>query len=149
MEAKLRVKLEEGATAPRRTSEGAAGYDLYAYNPDGRPLFLEKRLMVRTGCSVAIPPGYYGRIAERSSLAWKYGVSVGGGVIDCDYRGEVKVILSKDNDMFFSVRHGDRIAQLILEKISTPEVEVVESLDDTERGEGGFGSTGLNDTVKD
>lgn len=141
----LRVKLEEGATAPRRTSERAAGYDLYAYIPDKAPVFLNNRLLVRTGCYVAIPEGHYGRIAPRSSLAYKNGIDVLAGVIDQDYRGEIKVILSKNNDSVFSIQHGDRIAQLILEKCSTPPVEVVESLDVTERGEGGFGSTGIRD----
>ena len=135
----MKIMLSTGAVAPTRGSAGAAGYDLYA-NEDvtiGEGEFTP----VNTGVSVAIPPGYYGRIAPRSGLAAKYGVIIGGGVIDEDYRGELKVLMSCLFGMY-DVSRGERIAQLILEKITTPELEIVTSLDDTDRGSDGFGSTG-------
>ena len=82
-------------------------------------------------------------VAPRSGLAWKYSIDVGAGVIDADYRGPVGVILFNHSDVDFEVKVGDRIAQLIIEKIITPEVVEVEDLDSTERGVGGFGSTGV------
>eukprot|EP00958_Prasinococcus_capsulatus_P023990 scaffold3691_cov394-Prasinococcus_capsulatus_cf.AAC.10 len=100
------------------------------------------RALVKTGLSIAIPQGTYARIAPRSGLAYKSGIDVGAGVVDYDYRGEVGVILFNFGNEDFQVRKGDRIAQLILEKIATPEVVEVSDLDDTVRGEGGFGSTG-------
>ena len=135
----MKIMLSPGAIAPTRGSAGAAGYDLYT-NEDvtiGETEFTP----VNTGVSVAIPPGYYGRIAPRSGLAAKYGVIIGGGVIDEDYRGEIKVLMSCLFGMY-EVSRGERIAQLILEKITTPELEIVTSLDDTDRGSDGFGSTG-------
>lgn len=136
----MKIMLSPGAIAPTRGSYGAAGYDLYA-NEDviiGQYEFTQ----VSTGVSVAIPSGYYGRIAPRSGLAAKYGIVIGGGVIDEDYRGELKVLMSCLHGIY-DVRKGDRIAQLIIEKIATPELEIVDSLDDTDRGESGFGSTGV------
>jgi dUTP pyrophosphatase len=90
-----------------------------------------------------VPPGTYGRVAPRSGLAWKHSIDVGAGVIDEDYRGNVGVILFNLSDVDFEVKEGDRIAQLVLEKIVTPEVEEVEELDESARGAGGFGSTGV------
>lgn len=135
----MKIMLSTGAIAPTRGSAGAAGYDLYA-NEDvtiGETEFTP----VSTGVTVAIPPGYYGRIAPRSGLAAKYGIIIGGGVIDEDYRGELKVLMSCLQGLY-DVSRGERIAQLILEKITTPEMEIVTNLDDTERGSDGFGSTG-------
>lgn len=101
--------------------------------------------IVKTGISIACPPGTYGRVAPRSGLAVKKFIDVGAGVIDADYRGEIGVVLfnfSQEND--FTVSIGDRIAQLVLEQVSmVPAVEVQE-LTETERGAGGFGSTGVS-----
>ena len=136
----LRVKLNvPNATKPTRSTKGSAGYDLYCVWESHIP---PKSVHVcDTGISVQIMEGHYGRIAPRSSLSKKL-IDVGAGVIDSDYRGPLKVILYNLSDKYYHIESGDRIAQLILEKISTPEVEIVESLEDTERGEGGFGSTG-------
>ena len=135
----MKIMLSPGAIAPTRGSAGAAGYDLYA-NED--VVITDSEFTpVSIGVTVAIPPGYYGRIAPRSGLATKYGVIIGGGVIDEDYRGELKVLMSCLFGMY-DVSRGERIAQLILEKITTPELEIVDSLDDTDRGSDGFGSTG-------
>ena len=104
---------------------------------------------MKTRISIQFPIGLYARIAPRSGLALKKFINVGAGVVDADYRGEVGVVLFNHGDQDFEVKMGDRIAQLILEKISTPAVEEVSGLDDTVRGSGGFGSTGIeskNDT---
>jgi len=90
-----------------------------------------------------IPSGHYGRIAPRSGLAYKSMIDIGAGVIDSDYRGEVKVLMINSSNVEFQVTKGMRIAQLILERASTPDIIEVGSLDETERSNGGFGSTGL------
>lgn len=139
----LRVKkLSDAATVPTRGSLGAAGYDLSAAHECMVPA--RGKALVKTDVSVAIPEGTYARIAPRSGLAWKHSIDVGAGVVDADYRGNVGVILFNLSDQDFQVNVGDRIAQLILERIVTPEVLEVENLDDTARGVGGFGSTGMN-----
>ena len=104
---------------------------------------------MHTGLSISFPSGLYARIAPRSGLALKKFIDVGAGVVDSDYHGKVGVVLFNHGDQDFVVKMGDRIAQLILEKIDTPPVEEVQGLDDTVRGTGGFGSTGVkssNDT---
>ncbi|UZJ54207.1 hypothetical protein CBS101457_003527 [Exobasidium rhododendri] len=128
------------AKAPTRGSAQAAGYDLYASEDSTIPK--SGRAVVATGIRLAVPSGCYGRVAPRSGLALKHGIDTGAGVIDSDYRGLLGVILFNFGSEDFAVKPGDRIAQLILERIETPEVEVVEDLDETTRGAGGFGSTG-------
>ena len=137
----LRVKrLTNDATLPVRSSGGAVGYDIYTTDniiiqPGGREL-------VSTGIAMVLPKDVYGRIAPRSGLAVKHGIQVGAGVIDPDYTGEVKVLLFNHGNKEFEVNKGDRIAQLILERCETPEVEEVLDIQQTQRGNGGFGSTG-------
>ena len=101
--------------------------------------------MVKTDLSIACPPGTYARIAPRSGLAVKKGIDCGAGVVDADYRGNVGVVLFNFGTEDFVVEVGDRIAQLILEKINMAPVVEVEELTETERGAGGFGSTGVKD----
>jgi dUTP pyrophosphatase len=102
-----------------------------------------QRKMVATGVQLEIPEGYYGRIAPRSGLALKQGIDVLAGVIDSSYRGEIKVIIfNTDNQKVFKVNVGDRIAQLIIEKHYNFDFVEVEDLETTDRGEGGFGSSG-------
>jgi dUTP pyrophosphatase len=153
--------LSEHARAPTRGSAFAAGYDLYSSEDTAVPA--RGKAMVATDISVAVPegtcpsppfpfgvsfnrvadPGFAdGRVAPRSGLAAKHSIDVGAGVIDYDYRGPVKVILFNLCDADFAIKKGDRIAQLVLERIHTPEVVVVDKLADTVRGAGGFGSTG-------
>jgi dUTP pyrophosphatase len=132
--------LTPTARAPARQSDQAAGYDLHI--DEGLTLFPGQRKLVSTGLAIAVPHGYYGRIAPRSGLAVKKGIDIGAGVIDSDYRGPVKILLLHNGKETLEIERGDRIAQLILEKITLPEIEVVAALDNTERGEGGFGSTG-------
>lgn len=137
----MQVKLlTPTAQAPARQSDQAAGYDLHL--DEDLVLFPNERKLVSTGIAVAIPYGYYGRIAPRSSLAVKKYIDIGAGVVDSDYRGEVKVLMIYSGKERLSLKRGDRIAQLILEKITLPEIEIVSTLDSTERGAGGFGSTG-------
>ena len=129
------------AVAPMRATEGSAGYDLTSaidavIPPNGR-------LAVSTGIAIGLPEGTYGRIAPRSGLAYKFGIDVFAGVIDADYRSEVKAILYNSGDQPFTIKTGDRIAQLVLEVIKIPDVALVLELDDTARGAGGFGSTGV------
>lgn len=96
-----------------------------------------------TGLAIAAPPGTYARVAPRSGLAVKHFIDTGAGVVDEDYRGEVGVILFNHGDTDFVVAPGDRVAQLILERIVTPAVEEVDDLDATVRGDGRYGSTGI------
>lgn len=100
------------------------------------------KALVDTDIAIAVPPGTYGRIAPRSGLAAKHSIDCGAGVIDADYRGHVKVLLFNFSDADFSVKEGDRVAQLILERIVSPQVVVVQELSETNRAAGGFGSTG-------
>ena len=138
-------KMSEHATLPARGSEFAAGYDLFAAY-DGAIAGRGKGI-VKTDIAMAIPGGYYGRVAPRSGLAVKKHIDVGAGVIDADYRGNVGVVLFNHSEEEFAVKAGDRIAQLIITKIETPpmlEVGSFEELGDTVRGEGGYGSTGVS-----
>ncbi|CDW53580.1 Deoxyuridine triphosphatase [Trichuris trichiura] len=139
---KLRVcKLSEYATTPTRGSSRAAGFDLYsAYEYEILP---GGNCVCMTDIQVAIPEGCYGRIAPRSGLAVKHSIDVGAGVIDEDYRGNVGVVLFNFGKDKFRVQRGDRIAQLICEKIAYPDLIVEKLLDATDRGANGFGSTGL------
>ncbi|XP_057578096.1 deoxyuridine 5'-triphosphate nucleotidohydrolase, mitochondrial isoform X2 [Hippopotamus amphibius kiboko] len=136
------VRLSEHATAPTKGSARAAGYDLYsAYDYTVPPM---EKTLVKTDIQIALPSGCYGRVAPRSGLAAKHFIDVGAGVIDEDYRGNVGVVLFNFGKEKFEVKKGDRIAQLICERIFYPEIEEVQVLDDTGRGSGGFGSTGNN-----
>ncbi|USW54222.1 Putative deoxyuridine triphosphate nucleotidohydrolase, dUTPase, dUTPase-like superfamily [Septoria linicola] len=137
----LQVKLlSETATAPTRGSAFAAGYDLYASKEAVVPA--RGKVLVDTDISIAVPANTYGRVAPRSGLASKHSIDTGAGVIDADYRGQVKVLLFNLSDVDFKVSVGERVAQLIIERIFTPEVLVVAELEATVRGAGGFGSTG-------
>jgi dUTP pyrophosphatase len=139
----MKVKLIHPlARVPYRGSEYAAGLDLCSVEQ----LFVwpGERKVISTGICIAIPTGFYGRIAPRSGLAVKHGIMTMAGVIDADYRGEIKVVLyNADAHAKFEVSHGDRIAQLILQAVADFPIEVVTELSDTARAEGGFGSTGV------
>ncbi|RUS12687.1 Deoxyuridine 5'-triphosphate nucleotidohydrolase [Jimgerdemannia flammicorona] len=137
----LRVKrLSEHAKLPTRGSAHAAGYDLYSSADTVIPA--QGKTIVPTDISIGIPTGCYGRVAPRSGLAYKFFLDTGAGVIDEDYRGPLGVIMFNFSKEDYQVKAGERIAQLILEQIFTPEVVEVDSLEETERGAGGFGSTG-------
>lgn len=132
-------KLDADAKIPSRATEGSAGYDISS--AEDVTIAAKSRAGVSTGISIRVPKNTYGRIAPRSGLAVKHGIDVLAGVVDFDYTGEVKVILYNTSDEDYFVKKGDRIAQLILERMETPEVEVVLELSETSRT-GGFGSTG-------
>lgn len=135
-------KLNESATIPTRGSSGSAGYDLYSC---GNNFLVEpfKNALVDTGIAMAIPEGYYGRIAPRSGFSVRTGLIVNAGVIDSDYRGEIKVLLQNPTQTPVSIGNGERIAQIIFEKIGNFNLTAVDSLDNTSRGSDGFGSTGF------
>lgn len=126
---------------PQRQTINSAGYDLHAYESVSIPP--HERKLISTGIQLAIPVGCYGQICSRSGLALKYGIICIAGVIDSDYRGTVGVLLYNTSNTTFEVKKGDRIAQLIIIPILTPTLLEASSLEKTERGEGGFGSTGV------
>lgn len=133
-------KLVEAAKLPTRADDGAIGYDLSTVIPVSIPP--GSQAVIYTGLAVAIPEGHYGRIAPRSGLAFRYRATVHGGVVDASYRGEVKVLLMNHGHDTIEFDKGDRVAQLICERASTPEPEWADELPKTGRGEKGFGSTG-------
>jgi dUTP pyrophosphatase len=137
------TRLHAEARAPAQAHEGDAGYDLHAAEP--ATLGPGERASVGTGIAVAIPDGCAGLVLPRSGLAARHGVALvnSPGLIDSGYRGEVRVLLlNTDRDETFEVSAGDRIAQLLLVRFESGPAEEVESLDETVRGAGGFGSTG-------
>eukprot|EP00435_Cladocopium_sp_Y103_P040980 s704_g11.t1 len=143
----LKVKLlNDAASLPTRSTTGSAGLDLCS-TQEYRVAAGEHQL-IKTGLAVELPRGTYGRIASRSGLA-AHGIEVSAGVIDRDFRGEVKVLIRNLSGREFWVRQGDRIAQLIVEKVMEVEVSQVESLSETTRGRRGFGSTGIEGPVED
>ena len=122
--------------------KGRQVYDLAAAQAAVVPA--HGKVLVKTGLAMALPPGCYGRIAPRSGLALKKFIDVGAGVIDSDYRGELGVILFNFGNEDFVINQGDKVAQLIFEKIKTPTVKEVDSLEGTGRGDRGYGSTGIS-----
>lgn len=134
-------RTSNNAKLPTKAHPGDAGWDLYTNITD---IIVEpgSRALVSTGCSFAIPHGYYGRIADRSGNACKLGIHVLAGVIDSQYRGEVKVCLINLSEQPLRIKYGDKIAQMILTKIHEGEMQEVDELDSTKRGADGFGSTG-------
>ena len=137
-------KLRENAILPTRGSALAAGYDLYACLDTDVQIASGKTEKIGTGLAIAVPEGYFGAIFARSGLAAKEGLRPANcvGVADSDYRGEYIVALHNDSDVVRTVTPGERIAQLVVMPFLSVEFEEKESLDTTERGTGGFGSTG-------
>jgi len=141
-------KLNPNAKAPYRATESSAGADLFAQlTIDNGQLTIDcgKRILVPTGIAVEIPPGFGGFVFPRSSISTKHGISLANcvGVIDADYRGEVKVALINHGSEPYTVTNGDRIAQLVILPVESAVFAEKSTLSDTERGSGGFGSTGL------
>ncbi|XP_057306748.1 uncharacterized protein LOC130644963 [Hydractinia symbiolongicarpus] len=135
-------KLSENATTPIRGSQNAAGFDLCS--AENKVIAANGHGIVKTDIAVMLPKGTYGRVAPRSGLAVKNFVDVGAGVVDYDYRGNVGVVLFNHLHKDFEVTKGMRVAQFIVEKICMPKLVQVEELTETERGENGYGSTGLH-----
>ena len=142
----VRLPHAEGLPLPAYETAHAAGMDLRAAVPDDEPLTLKpgSRFAVPTGLAMAIPEGFEGQVRPRSGLAFKAGITClnSPGTVDADYRGEVKVILINHGPEDFTIRRGDRIAQLVIAPVVQARWAEVDSLDDTARGVGGFGSTG-------
>ena len=138
-------RLHQDAFLPERGTSGSIGYDLRAYLPHRPDFCLQagQRALFKLGFAATVPFGTYGRIAPRSGLALKFGIDVMAGVIDRDYTGEWGVILLNTSEAPFSVRHGDKIAQVILELCIVAPIVDVPALVQTDRGDGGYGSTGV------
>lgn len=142
----IKIKLlNDAATVPVRASEGAAGYDLRACIDAPYTLKRGEIFPVPTGISIELPgPNYVAMLCARSGLAIKHGITLANsvGIIDSDYRGEIKVGLINLGPQDFEIVPGERVCQMLILPVELPDVEVVSELSDTERGEGGFGSTG-------
>lgn len=142
----VKITLQEGAAVPSFESHGAAGADVRACLPDG-PVVIKsgEAKLIPTGIAVEIPEGFEIQVRPRSGLALKNGITVLNtpGTIDSDYRGQVGVVLINHSKNDFTVNHGERIAQFVFAKVESVRYEVVSSLSETERGSGGYGSTGV------
>jgi dUTP pyrophosphatase len=142
MNIKVKLLHNDERLLPHYATDGSAGMDLKS--ADIWRLSPGERKLIRTGIQVAIPPGYEGQVRPKSGLALKYGITVTNapGTIDSDYRGEVGVILHNTGAEMIVISYGDKIAQLVIAPCIQCKIDVVQELDETERGEGGFGSTG-------
>ena len=150
MEPIINIKfLNDLAKMPTKGSEYAAGYDLYSVNVKEIDIAPHSTIKIGTGLAMEIPDGYFGAIFARSGLAAKKGLRPANcvGVIDSDYRGEIIVPLHNDTDEFMTVFPQDRIAQLVIMPYLEVDFTEVQDLDSTERGSGGFGSTGTNQVI--
>ena len=143
---KLKIKkLNDNATIPKRATEGSAGMDLYACIETPIVLGAGERTMIPTGIAISLPNAdYVAYIYARSGLAVKNGITLSNcvGVVDSDYRGEIKIGLINLSKQDFVINPNERIAQMVIAPVILPEIEEVAELDETLRGEGGFGSTG-------
>ena len=146
---KVKFKLEPGAVAPIKATDGSVGYDLFVY---GSHCIYPGRNAVRTGLSIQLPEGFEATVRPRSGCSLKgipdeynlrHNADAMMGTIDTDYRGEIKIIVKNDEDTEFFLENGQRIAQLVISPVFTGVAEVVDELDDTERGDNGFNSTGV------
>lgn len=145
----VKFKLEEGAMLPKKATDGSVGYDLHVY---GNNVVRFGRNLIRTGVHVELPEGYEATVRPRSGFSVngfydergiRHDADVIIGTIDTDYRGEIMVIVKSNETVEFFIEHGMRIAQLVISPVFTGVAEVVDELDDTERGENGFNSTGV------
>jgi len=143
----LRIKRltdSEFINEPKKANQHDAGFDLQADIEDSVYLLPQQRVVIPTGYAWAIPDGWVGQVCPRSGIAAKHGVTVGNapGIIDAGYRGEVKVILQNNSSKTFEINPGERIGQMVIVPVMMSVPVLVESLEDTDRGEGGFGSSG-------
>ena len=148
--AKIEVSFKKSSPdvkTPEYKTEGSSGMDLCAYIEDGSVITITpgQRTLVKTGISMVIPSGFEGQVRPRSGLALKNGITVLNtpGTIDSDYRGEIGIILVNHSQESFNINNGDRIAQIIFSPVIKANLSIAENLDETIRGEGGFGSTGV------
>jgi len=136
------MKIHENASLPKQGSVLSAGSDLYSV--ENYTLLPLTRRLISTGIKMQFPSNVYGRIAPRSGLAFKNGIDVMAGVIDPDYTGEIKVLLYNNSNEPFEIKSGERIAQIVFESFKQPLFNEVIQIQETERSNGGFGSTGVN-----
>ncbi|MFI3325035.1 MAG: dUTP diphosphatase [Clostridia bacterium] len=139
-------KINQKATAPQRATDGSAGYDLCACLENEITINSGEIVLIPTGLCIELPKNTAGMIYARSGLATKHGIALANsvGVVDWDYRGEVKIALINLSKNTYKINNGDRIAQLVLTPVVCPNVIWADNLNETERGAGGFGSTGIN-----
>jgi len=142
---KVKIVKKNPFKLPEYETKGSAGVDLQAYVENAVVMKPMERALIPTGIFIELPVGYEAQVRARSGLAIKHGISLvnGIGTIDSDYRGEVKVILINLGDKDFTINNGDRIAQMVFIKHEQANFELVEQLEETERGAGGFGHTGV------
>jgi dUTP pyrophosphatase len=140
------VTVEEGARVPEYHSNGAAGMDLRAFLPEPITLRAGSRALIPTGLRLQLPDGYEAQVRPRSGLAFQHGITClnSPGTIDSDYRGELCVLLVNLGDEPFTVRNGDRVAQLVVAPYTKATIDVKSDIVATNRGSGGFGSTGID-----
>ena len=137
----LKVKLvNSDSIAPKRAYPGDAGLDVFS--DEDTDIYFGQRKAIKSGICIQVPKGYYCQVAPKSGLAIKSGIDVLGGIIDFGYTAEILVILINHSKETFHVKKGNKIAQLIMKKIAVPTIEIVENLEETDRGSNGFGSTG-------
>lgn len=136
----MKIKLDTGATMPTRAHETDAGLDLYSR--EDKFVFPGLSEVFDTGVHIELPHGYFGKLESKSGLNVKHGVVSCGGVIDEGYIGSIKVKLYNFGKRAYAFRAGDKLAQLIIQPYAAPELELVDELEETERGDAGFGSTG-------
>ncbi len=144
MKIKLK-KVRKDAKIPKYMTQKSAGLDIYACISSNITLKPGQRILIPTGIAISLPDGYEAQIRPRSGLALNYGIIPLNtpGTIDADYRGEIKIILANLGENEFTIKNGDRIAQMVINKIEKVEFVEVEELDNSLRGDGGFGSTGI------
>ncbi len=141
----LKIKNTSGCDMPSYATTGAAGMDIRAALPESLTLGPGERKLIPTGLFIELPEGYEAQIRPRSGLAIKQGITClnSPGTIDCDYRGEIKVILINHSSESQTLHHNDRIAQMVIAKVEQANLEFVHELNTSQRGEGGFGHTGI------
>ena len=141
----LKIKNISGCDMPSYATTGSAGMDIRAALPESLILKPGERQLIPTGLYIELPEGYEAQIRPRSGLAIKQGITCLNtpGTIDCDYRGEIKVILINHSSESQTLHHNDRIAQMVIAKVEHATLEFVQELNTSERGEGGFGHTGI------
>lgn len=146
MQVEIKILNQSNNRLPAYATSGAAGMDIRANLIEPIVLKPLERRMVPTGLFIELPEGYEGQVRPRSGLANKQGITClnSPGTVDSDYRGEIKIILINLSDMQQTINHGDRIAQLVIAKVEKANLELVQQLNLTARGEGGFGHTGVN-----
>ncbi|WP_200813104.1 dUTP diphosphatase [Helcococcus massiliensis] len=140
----MKLKMMTEKFKPAYATEGSAGFDLYCNNKEPIVVGPNEVAKVPTGIRVSIPKGYFGAVYPRSSTGIKHRITLANtvGIIDSDYRGDIQIFFVNNSDKPYTIEHGERLAQMVIQPYVKVDIELVDSLDETERGEGGIGSTG-------